>query len=235
PVALRLVWVAQQYKEMEEWDRVAKTLDASMAATETMEDMSLKVSALLSIGRLAGKTGNGDRLLEALRAAQTQTAAVDSDQRRGSFLVVATQIYQEFPQFSQEGNRIGIALALAQTAVDQISEPWDKSNILLQLAQVYKKSGRGDRALAAVEQAELAIAASDKAQVRVFTLFPIAQGYDELGERDRAIATLEKAETAVDQLEQNSMKANALLNVAQLYANYEVSDRAAETMEAVLS
>ncbi|MEM9771301.1 MAG: hypothetical protein AAF889_06840 [Cyanobacteria bacterium P01_D01_bin.73] len=233
PVTFRLQWVAQQYGELEEWERARETLAVSMTAAQETKDLTLRVSALLSTGKLAAETRNGDQMVEALQMAQTQTAAIEPSERRAFYLITAAQVYQEFPQFSEEGNRLRTALTLAQAAVDQVDEPWLQSNSQLQMAQIYDQLGQGDRALATLEKAEQAVNRSEEARVQTYAILPIAERYREMGEMDRAIAALEKSRAAVDKVEGAPAKVNALLSIARAYEELEKSDRVVEAMDAV--
>ena len=235
PMAFRLLWVAQQYKEMEALDRAGATLTAAMEAAQGMEDANLQVSALLSIGKLAGETGHGNHLLEALQAAQTQTAVVQIAHRRAFHLTTAAQIYQEFPQFSEQGDRLPIALALAQKAAAEIEQPWPQANSMVQIARVYMKLEQSDRALEILEQAEKAVLRGDRPEVNVYAMLPIANSYDDLGAREKAIATLDKVRTAVDQIEKPSARVSALLSLAYNYSTLEEGDRARETMDVAVA
>ena len=137
PITFRLMWIAQLYGKWGAKDQASKTLAASLAASEDMENPTLRVSALMSLGRIAGEVGDRDRMVEILEAVQTHMNAIESDQARAFHWVGIGRIYQEFAESLGTGELAVAALETAQKAVGEISgESWARSNVFLHCPSV---------------------------------------------------------------------------------------------------
>ncbi|AFY57832.1 NACHT domain protein [Rivularia sp. PCC 7116] len=127
-------------------------------------------------------------------------------------------------------------LKLALKIIDnQIQEDsFAKASALSEIAKIYIKLEKEDKAIALLEKALNAANQIQDSNKKASVLSSIAEAYAKLNSSEKAIPLLEKALKAANQIQDSNKKASVLTSIAEAYAKLNSSDKAISLLEKAL-
>ncbi|MEM1392049.1 MAG: tetratricopeptide repeat protein [Cyanobacteria bacterium P01_H01_bin.150] len=117
---------------------------------------------------------------------------------------------------------------------DEIQDSDDKARALSEIAGIYIKLEKEDKAIALLKKAIETANQIQESYNKAKALSSIAEAVAKLNSSERAISLLEKALKAANQIQESNYKASALTSIAEVYEKLNSSQKAIPLLEKAL-
>jgi tetratricopeptide (TPR) repeat protein len=222
--ALRLVAVARAQEDAGDASGAEQSLkDALAAASEIADDPYGKASAYADIAEMQGYCGLRGSAKDSVQIARDLQEEIENPKNR---VAVLCKVSLTYGLYLEKPNAAKAYMDQAKDLVNNLKDPLDKVEGMMDLAQACQNMGNAEQADTMVTAAIDAAHAIERPRDRCDTITQVASRLVAMNQQEKAVARFEEAIAATESIETPESRAFALAEIGLAMGQSGMYDRA---------